>query len=89
MLESVGHDMRHRFLVHELNHTILLVDITEVGIPTEILPPEGKTQSVPSVRFQSWHAAEEYLLRRGASQEVLGTLRDGLKKAGVAVLTVV
>jgi hypothetical protein len=89
MLEPGGHDMRHRFLVHELNHTILLVDITEVGIPTEILPSEGKTQSVPSVRFQSWHAAEEYLLRRGTSQEVLSTLRDGLKKAGVVALTVV
>jgi hypothetical protein len=89
MLGSVDHRMGHRFLVHGLNHTILLVDITEIGLPTEILPPEGKTQSVPSLRFTSWHDAERHLLARGASQEDLSKLRDRFKLAGVAVLTVV
>jgi hypothetical protein len=39
--------VRHRFVVYPLNHTILLVDLTEIGIPDEIYPQEGKLQMVP------------------------------------------
>jgi hypothetical protein len=81
--------MKHRFLIHNLNHTTLLVDITEIGLPSEILPPEGKSQPVPSLRFQGWQAVEQHLLRLGAGQDALIRLRDGLKKIGVAVLTIV
>jgi hypothetical protein len=76
--------MLRRFLIHKLNHTSLLVDITEVGLPTEIYPPEGKRQSLPSLRFQSWRDAEQYLMGLGAK-------RASLKAAGkmdVAVLTI-
>lgn len=44
--------MKHRFLIHELNHTVLLVDITGIGLPTEIYPYEGKSHSVPTLRFK-------------------------------------
>jgi hypothetical protein len=81
--------MKHRFLIHSLNHTILWVDVTAIGLPTEVYPPEGKLQSVPSLRFQTWHAAEGYLLGWGASQRSLSTATESLKKAGVAVLTIV
>jgi hypothetical protein len=81
--------MKHRFLIHELNHTVLLVDSTEIGLPTEIFPAEGKSQSLPSFRFQSWRAVEQHLLALSAGQEVLDTAKDGLKKIGVAVLTIV
>ena len=80
--------MRHRFLIHELNHTALLVDITEIGLPTEILPREGTAQSVPSLRFRSWHDAEQHLLGLGAAQDALNSAKEGLKKVGVAVLTI-
>ena len=43
--------MRARYLVRELNHAILSVDITPTGQPTEIHPPEGKQQTVTSIRF--------------------------------------
>ena len=81
--------MRHRFLIHELNHTTLLVDITEIGLPSQILPPEGKSQSVPSLRFQSWLAVERHLLELGADQETLNETKDRLNRVGVDVLTIV
>jgi hypothetical protein len=46
-----------------VNHTTLLVDISEIGLGTEVYPPLGKTQPVPSIRFQTRHDAEERLAR--------------------------
>jgi hypothetical protein len=80
--------MRFRFLIHELNHTVLLVDITETGLPTEIFPVEGKSESLPSLRFQSWRAAEQHLLGLSAGQKALDATKTGLKKIGVGVLTI-
>jgi len=80
--------MKHRFLIHSLNHTTLLLDITEIGLPAEVYPPEGKPQAVQSLRFQTWHAAEEHLLGLGASQRSLSAAIESLKKAGAAVLTI-
>ena len=80
--------MKHRFLIHELNHTTLLVDISDIGLPAEILPAGGKSQPVSSLRFQSWQAAEEYLRSQGACQESLIRVKDELKKVGVAALTI-
>jgi hypothetical protein len=81
--------MRYRFLIHELNHTALLVNITEIGLSTEILPREGQAQSVPSLRFRSWRDVEHYLLGLGASQEALDAAKEGLQKVGVVVLTII
>lgn len=58
--------MNHRFLDHNLNHTVFLVDATSIGIPSEIDLPEGKPQTVPSFCFRSWTLAEKYLTERGA-----------------------
>jgi hypothetical protein len=80
--------MMKRFLIHSLNHTTLLVDITGIGLPTEVYPPEGKSQPVHSLRFQTWHAAEQHLRGLGASQRSLTTTAESLEKAGVAVLTI-
>ena len=80
--------MKHRFLVHSLNHTTLLVDITAVGLPTEIYPPEGKPEPVSSRRFQSWRDAEQYLLKMGTEQDELDRMLERTKKDGVAVLTI-
>lgn len=80
--------MKRRFLIHDLNHTILLVDITDIGLPAEVYPADGKSQSVGSLRFQTWHDAEQYLVRSGANQESLNAVKHNLKKAGVAVLTI-
>ena len=81
--------MKHRFLIHSLNHTTLLVDITAVGLPTEIYPPEGKTEPLSSRRFQSWRDAEQYLLGMGAAPDQLDRMLEREKKDGVAVLTIV
>jgi hypothetical protein len=80
--------MKHKFLIHQLNHTSLLVDITAIGLPTEIYPPEGKPQSVLSLRFQVWLDAEEYLARHGASDVSIQAVKQDLRKTGAAVLTI-
>lgn len=77
--------MKYRFLIHSLNHTVLVVDITKIGLPTHIFPPEGEEQMVPSLRFQSWRQAEEYLRGLGADQKAIEAARAG----HTAVLTVV
>jgi hypothetical protein len=80
--------MKRRFLIHSLNHTSLVVDITEIGLPTEIYPPEGKLQPVPSLRFQNWHSVEEHLLGLGANRKSLDCVVETLKRTSVAVLTI-
>jgi hypothetical protein len=81
--------MKHRFLIHEVNHTTLLVDISEIGLPAELLPSEGRSQSVPSLRFQSWRAAEHHLQGQGADKQALIGVRNELERSGLAVLTIV
>ena len=81
--------MKHRFLIHGLNHTTLLVDITAVGLPTEILPHEGTPQSLSSLRFRAWLDAEEHLVQLGAKNESLQAVKDQLRDTSVAVLTIV
>jgi hypothetical protein len=80
--------MKHRFLIHSLNHTVLVIDATPIGLHTEIYPPEGKSQSLTSLRFQSWLAAEQFLLGAGADPEVLRKTREKLKATSLAILTV-
>jgi hypothetical protein len=80
--------MKHRFLVHALNHTILLVDITAIGLPVDIYPHEGRPQTVPTLRFQAWSRARQNLQGLGASEERLDEIETILKRASVAVLTI-
>jgi hypothetical protein len=64
------------------------VDITKIGLLTEIYPKVGKEQMVPSLRFQSWRDVEEYLLALGAEAEKLERTAAQLKKTSVDVLTI-
>ena len=80
--------MKHRFLLHDLNHTVLAVDITEIGIPKAVIESEGQKQPVPSIRFRTWSHAEEYFTKLGADSDSLVKVRDNLRKTSLAVLTV-
>ena len=79
--------MFRRFLIHDLNHSTLLVDISAIGLPTKILPP-GMDQKVPYLRFQSWRDAERYLLALGCKPERLNTAKSDLAKTSTAVVTI-
>jgi hypothetical protein len=81
--------MKRRFLVYLLSHTFLVVDITDVGLPTEIYPPEGKRQMVPTLRFQSWTDARAYLLASGADDGPVDDTATRMRESGLAVLTIV
>ena len=81
--------MKHRFLVHSLNHTVLLVDITAIGLPAEVYPSEGKPQAVQTLRFQTWGSAKEYLRGLGTSEERLDEIGANVKGAGLGVLTII
>jgi hypothetical protein len=72
--------VKHRFLVHNLNHNVPLVDVRSIGIPREIDLPEGKPQTVRSFR------AEKCLTDCGAGDNALQGLQEPLKKNGVGVL---
>ncbi|MFY9729629.1 MAG: hypothetical protein WB723_02205 [Candidatus Acidiferrales bacterium] len=79
--------MNRRYLLHAINHTILLVDATPIGLANEVYPPDGKEQSLTSLRFQGWEAAERFLLKAGADPEMLHETRNALKATSLAVLT--
>jgi hypothetical protein len=81
--------MKHRYVIYPLSHTILIVDITDIGLPTEIYPPEGKRQMVTTFRFQTWNDAREHLLASGADNELMEGVSTRMREAGIAVLTIV
>jgi hypothetical protein len=81
--------MKHRFLIHSLNHSSLLVDITAIGIPGETFLPDGKPQTVPTLRFQTWSSTRAYLRGLGASEQHLDGVEADVNRASVAVLTIV
>jgi len=81
--------MKHRFLLHSLSHTIVVVDISEIGLPREIYPQDGQRQRVSTIRFRNWTDAERYLQRLGADAEALERICAQLEKTSVAVLTIV
>jgi hypothetical protein len=81
--------MRHRFLVHALSHTLLVVDITKTGLPAEIYPKTGQNQDVPSIRFNGWKDGQRYFLALGADTEMIEKTFAQIQQTGVAVLTIV
>lgn len=81
--------MKHRFLLHSLNHTVLVVDISEFGIATEINPRTGNTKTVPALRFINWKEAGQYFRAKEADEDTIEKTRAMLYKVGVAVMTVV
>jgi len=80
--------MKHRFLLHALNHTVLAVDIAEIGIPKTVIESGGQTQPVASIRFQTWSHAEAYFTKLGADSDSLVKVGESLRKTSLAVLTV-
>jgi len=81
--------MKHRFLLHSLNHTILVVDISRFGIPIEITPSTGNTKMVPALRFVNWKEAEQFFRAKEADEDTIERTHAMLGKTGVAVMTVV
>jgi hypothetical protein len=79
--------MNRRYLLHAINHTILLVDATPIGLANKVYPPDGKEQLLTSLRFQGWEAAEGFLRKAGADPELLHETRNALKATSLAVLT--
>jgi hypothetical protein len=80
--------VKRRYLIWEVNHTIVLIDATPIGLPNEIYPTEGKRQALTSLRFQDWTPAEQFLLNDGADAEVLSRMRKEHTVSSVSVLTI-
>lgn len=72
--------MKHRFLLHSLNHTILCVDISGIGISAGIISDSGETKTIPSIRFRTWSNAEQHFLTLGAENDTLRKIREQLDK---------
>ncbi|MGA8742739.1 MAG: hypothetical protein WB561_16250 [Terracidiphilus sp.] len=80
--------MIERYIIHPLNHTILLVDISAIGLPSGVYPPEGDLKMVPSYRFQNLSSATEFLLKRGAGVDELEKASTTASKGAIFVLTI-
>jgi hypothetical protein len=82
--------MKHRFLIHLLSHTVLVVDISQFGVEIESSNVRtGNTKMVPALRFPVWKEAEQYLRVNGVDSETLEKTHAQLSKASVAVVTIV
>jgi hypothetical protein len=81
--------MKHRFLAYSLNHTVLIVDITQFEMSVEINPRTENTKMVPALRFINWKEAEQYLRANEADEDTVQKTHAMLSKTGVAVMTVV
>lgn len=81
--------VKHRFILHSLSHTTLVIDISGIGLPGEIYPEAGKREYVSTLRFKAWDDANRYLLSLGADGQQLDLMKLQLNKIGVAVLTVI
>jgi len=74
--------------LYGLNHTILCVDISSVGLPTEIIADEGELKMVPSIRFRTWANVEKYLLGLETVRNSLRATEESFRANGFAVLTI-
>ena len=81
--------MKHRFLLHSLNHSVLVVDASELWSTSEIKPRTGNTEMVPTLRFGNWEDAERHFWVKGADDETIASASKGLAKSSVAVMTIV
>lgn len=80
--------LKRRYLLFLVSHSVLLVDASSVGAPNEILPKEGKAQTLSSLLFGSWQRAEKHLVESGASHDDLVKTRDSLEKTSVALVQI-
>lgn len=78
--------MKHRFLLHSLNHNILIVDISQFRIEN---PEPGNFSQVPAVRLSSWKQAKQFFQAKDADEDTLQQTLAVLNKSGVAVMTIV
>ena len=81
--------MKHRFLIHSLSHTILVVDITQFGIQIEIDARTGNMKMIPAFRFPVWKEAEQYFRAKEADDETIERTQAQLSKNSTAVMTIV
>ena len=80
--------MKHRFLLHSLSHSIVIVDITGFGISTRTETAIASASTVPAFRFSSRREVKEFLQARGADTDALDAMFLQLGSASTAVLTI-
>jgi len=82
--------MKHRFLIHALSHTVLVVDISQFGVEIEASNVRtGNAKIVPAVRFPVWKEAEQYFRANGADAETIENAQTQLDQEGIVVMTIV
>ncbi len=78
-----------RFVLHRINHTFLVIDITPIAIPATILPAEGDFKTLESLRFRSCETAQEFLRNNGANEEVLAKTYKSVRFQDCTVLSII
>ena len=80
--------MKSRLLIYQINHTFLVIDITPIGIPSKILPSEGDFQMLESLRFRSWETVSDFLLKKGANQDLVDKTHRCVRSQDCTVLSI-
>ena len=80
--------MKHRFLLHLLSHSVIIVDITGFGTSTEGGGAIASPTKVPAFRFNAQTEAAQFLRARGADTDALDAMFSQLDDASTAVLTI-
>jgi hypothetical protein len=75
--------VKHRLLLHSLNHRIVVVDITSIN-----LTPSTDRGSVPFIHT-NWKEVAMHLKTLEASEELIEQTNRSLQQTGVAVATIV
>ena len=81
--------MTHRFLLHSINHSLLVVDISQVGVASKFQPQTGIVEMVSALRFINWEEATLYFREKGADDETIRKSSAMLIKTSAAVMTIV
>ncbi len=75
--------MKHRFLLHSLNHRIVIVDISSLDLGSTV-----DRGSVPFIWAASWNEVARYLKNLQASDELIEHTRQSLQEQNTAVVTI-
>jgi len=76
-----------RYILYPLNHTVLVVDVSAIGLPSGFFRPRD-LYMVLSYRFHNLSFVREFLLQHGGRLEAVEKAATLVKKGAMCDLTI-